>query len=427
MIKTEFLLLKNFLAKNIYKVLIFIVAIVIALFFIIKNLILVELSDNNVKLYKELYYFMMFLYIPIIYLSMEYIFRSKKVNFLRFFAIKNTKLVNYLLISFFIKSLFMYFLELIVISVFIFKDISLFYAILTYITIYHLMFFAVSVFVYGYISIFITDDSYSNVRKGLSGGWTDEKLAPFLFAPAIVFTVLNFANIVIAKLLEKSFFEYQYSISMIIFTLLGVFAFLIFKGRQLLSVNLLTNYAIISEFKNLYVDGSYIVEKKFPEESFIKKIFPDLSFNIIKDLKLLKRRFRLQSLFIYFSFIAIILIQNKILEEKILFIAYFLLYLIVFTPVFKLYYPPMELKYKSSIYAISNKDIFISKLVASFIYLLPLFIYSFIFSIYYNKFELLLLPVFFIIQTTVIYFISNKLLSDFSTKILMFLLLFYFI
>jgi len=369
----------------------------------------------------------MFLYIPIIYLSMEYIFRSKKINFLRYFAITNKRLVNYLLFSFFIKSLILYFIEVIAISVFIWKDLSFFYAILTYITIYHLMFFAVSVFVYGYISIFIVDDSYANIRKGLSGGWTDEKLAPFLFAPAIVFTILNFANIIIAKVLEKSFFDYQYSISTIILVLLATFIVLIFKGRALLSKNLLVNYAIISEFKNLYVDGSYIVEKKFREEKFINKFFPRLAFNIMKDLKILKRAFRLQSLFILSSFVAFMILENQVIANNILFIAYFLLYLIVFTPIFKLYYPPIELKYRSSIYAISSKDIFISKLIASMIYLLPLLVYSFIFSIYYSKLELLIFPVLFIFQSIAVYLISSKLINSLILKFSVFLVLFYLI
>lgn len=427
MLKTEFLIFKNYLNKNLYKILIFLLIIIILLFFVIKNLASVEIKNNQIEIYQDLYYFMMFLYMPLIYLSMEYIFRSKKINFLRYFSIKNSKLVNYLLLSFFIKSLFLYFMELIVISVFIFKDISFFYAVLVYITIYHLMFFAIAVLVYSYISIFIIDDGYQSLRKGLSSGWTDEKLAPFLFAPAIVFAVLNFANIIVAKLLEKSFFDYQYSLISIIFVMLIIFSFLIFKGKQVLSINLLKNYAIISEFKNLYMDTSYIVEKSFFEERFINKLFPDLSFNIMKDFKILKRAFRLQSLFIYLSFIAFIILETTVLNTSVKFIAYFLLYLIAYLPIHKFYYPPLELKYRSSVYAISNKDIFISKLVSSFIYLLPLIIYSFIFSIYYNHFSLLIFPVFFIIQTTAIYLISNRMISGFSLNFLMFMGLFYFI
>ena len=93
MIKTELLLLKNFLSKNIYKVIFSVILLVIALFFVIKSLISFELEGNAIDLYKELYYFMMFLYIPIIYLSMENIFRSKRVDFLRYFSIKNTTIL----------------------------------------------------------------------------------------------------------------------------------------------------------------------------------------------------------------------------------------------------------------------------------------------------------------------------------------------
>ncbi len=427
MFKTDFLILKNYLKKNIYKILLYLLIIITVLFFVIKNLLNIEITDNKVKIYQDLYYFMMFLYMPLIYLSMEYIFRSEKINFLRYFSIKNSKLVNYLLFSFFIKSLLMYFLELIVISVFIFKDISFFYAVLTYITVYHLMFFSIAVFVYSYISVVIADDNYSSVRKGLSSGWTDERLAPFLFAPAVVFAVLNFANIIVAKLLEKSFFDYRYSLTSIIVTLLILFAFLIFKGKQILSLNLLKNYAIISEFKNLYADGSYIVEKTFFEERFITKLFPKLSFNIMKDFKILKRAFRLQSLFIYFSFIAFIILETATLTSNVKFIAYFLLYLTAYLPIHKFYYPPIELKYRSSIYSISNKDIFISKVISSFVYLLPLIIYTFIFSIYYRHFALLIFPVFFIIQTIIIYFLSNKMISGLILNTLMLTALFWFL
>lgn len=425
MLKTEFLILKNYFRKNLYKVLAFLLIIAILLFFVIKNLLNIEITDNKIKIYQDLYYFMMFLYMPIIYLSMEYIFRSKKIDFLRYFSIKNSSLVNYLLFSFFIKSLFMYFLELIVISVFIFKDISFFYAILTYVTIYHLMFFSIAVFVYSYISIFIIDDDYKSLRKSLNSGWTDEKLAPFLFAPAIVFAILNFANIIVAKLLEKSFFDYRYSITTIAPTLIIIFLFLIFKGKKILAVNLLKNYAIISEFKNLYADGSYIVEKTFIEEKLINKLFTRLSFNIMKDFKILKRAFRLQSLFIYFSFIVFITLETAVLSSNIKFIAYFLLYLIAFLPIHKFYYPPIELKYRSTIYAISNKDIFISKLVSSLFYLLPLIIYTFIFSIYYHHISLLIFPIFFIIQTFIIYSISNKMISGLILNTIMLVGLFY--
>jgi hypothetical protein len=285
------------------------------------------------------------------------------------------------------------------------------------------MFLGISSLVYAYTSLFMIKDEYRSLRRMLSGGWTNEKLSPFLFAPAVVFAVLNFINIVIAKLLEKVFFDYGYSLNSVFFPILFLSFLSIFISRKILGKNIITVYAIISEFKNLYTDSSYIVEKSFFEERLIKLIFPKLAFNIIKDFKLIKRKYRLQSLFVYFSFI-VFLVQSR--YEHSFFseiITVLLVYYIVFKPIYALYYPPLELNL-NKIFFLSPREFYISKFTASFFYIFPFLLFSIIFSFYFGKIYWLLYPILFFLHIFIVYFFKNLFLSLFSSSLFILLYLF---
>jgi len=378
---------------------------------------------NYQTLYNEIFYLLTFVYIPFIYLSMEHFFKSKSIIFLKNFAISNTKLVNHLFFLFFIKMLPLYILETVAILPFYGKNLNFFKATLLLVTIYHLLFIVLALFIYGYASIIMMNDDLKTLRNNISGGWSDEKLAPMLFAPAALLATINFINIILSKAIEKLFWSETISFLGFIAIVAIIMIIIFVKGKKYLTYYLKRVYATISEFHNLYIDGSYNIEKGFKEEKFLNKFFPKDNFLILKEFKILKRRFRLQSLLIYLTPILVYLLFTNLIETTSLkkTIILIFVYLILILPIIKLYYSPFEYKHKKTIFPIKTYRIIKAKIIASLLYSWPLILSLIIFGFIYKDFILLYLVLLFILQNLFTYYLPNKRVVEVITVTLLLL------
>jgi hypothetical protein len=304
----------------------------------------------------------------------------------------------------------LYILEVVAILPFYGKNLNFFKAALLLVTIYHLLFIVLALFIYGYASIIMMNDDLKTLRNNISGGWSDEKLAPMLFAPAALLATINFINIILSKTIEKLFWSETISFLGFIAVVVVVVVVIFIKGKRYLTNYLKKVYATISEFHNLYIDGSYNIEKGFKEEKFLNKFFPKDNFLILKEFKILKRRFRLQSLLIYLTPILVYLLLTNLIETtsfKRTIILIFI-YLILILPIIKIYYSPFEYKHKKTIFPIKRYRIIKAKIIASLLYSWPLIISLIIFGLIYRDFILLYLVLLFILQNIFTYYISNR-------------------
>jgi hypothetical protein len=362
------------------------IAVTIIFYILLAILGFYYFSDNKItnaqNWYQNLYYILMFVYAPLTFISMETILKNREIKYLNHFAFSNKALVGYLSFKLIFKQiLFLFAVSLLFLKV-AFIDFVLFKAVLAQIFIYHIMFVSLSFFIYGHTTRVMLDPDYNQLKKAISGGWTDPQLAPLLFAPAVLFASVNVLNIIVAKTLESIFFE-DYVSRVLLYIILASLIPLLLLGKRVLVPNFKKVYAQIEAFKYLYTDGFYQIEKGFFEERLLN-MFPSLSFIAIKDLKVFKRKFRLYVLFSYIVPVIIFIIAySDFLGNGFrLNLTLFFIGFIAIVPVIRFFIAPVEPRFLIKSLPIGKSRSLISKFVIVGFYAIPYLVSGVIFQIF---------------------------------------------
>ncbi|MBN2693247.1 hypothetical protein JXR93_01170 [bacterium] len=354
--------------------------------------------------FDDLYYFFLFGYSPLSFFAMEFFFKNREIKYLNNFSLSNREIISFFIKKSILKLSFFSILGMLLFSAHIYPDFNLIKLLSIQWIFYHPLFVATTIGVYAYTTKFILDDSYDSLKKILSGGWTDPKLSPFLFAPAIIVAVVNIIHIFVAKAIEGLNNNYLIKEPLYITVILTSTALI--YGIRVFPKYVRRVYAFINNYQYLYDSGSYKIESSFWEERFLiffinlfnKKEYKKLKIEnrliplIKKDISILKRKYRIFSLLTYlFSiillFIFIFMKTITIKTEIFILISIFLLLI----PTYFFIFLDAELKF---LYPIEKKDLFISKLLVSSISLSPMLIVLLGVSTIYPTLSLIF-PIFF--------------------------------
>jgi hypothetical protein len=243
---------------------------------------------------------------------------------------------------------------------------------------------------------------------------------------------VNIVHIFVAKAIEGFNNNYLIKEPLYISTILTLFMFI--YGYRVFPKYIRRVYAFINNYQHFYESGSYKIEESFWEERLLiffinlfsknsnlnKTAKKDLKLveksNLIalikKDIAILKRKYRIFSLLNYIFSLSLIFIlifiQKITVKVEIFIITTMFLSLI---PTYFFIFLESELK---SIFPIKKRELLISKILVSTLFISPIFFTSFITSLLY-PILLLIVPIF-ILNFIFSYFLKEKyyiLLFDF--------------